>query len=130
MIDIIAVCGAAVITAALALMLRNHSPHSAMLMSVSAGAVILISIAGNLPSILGELSSVLADAGLDSGNITVLLKVVAICFITEFTCDCVSEAGLMSLSTNISFAGKILVLVSALPLFNNVIAFIGKISGE
>lgn len=129
MMDIIAVCAAAVITAALALMLRTQSPHSAMLLSVAAGAVIVLSLVEIIPGAIGGVSSMLSDAGLDSEDIAVLLKVIAICFVTEFTCDCVTEAGMMSLSTNISFAGKILVLIAALPLFDNILSVIKRLSG-
>lgn len=120
----ITICGAAIVTAVLAAMLRSQSPHSAMLLSVSAGAIIILSLLKNLPGTLSGIQSVLADGGIDTADIAILLKVMGICFVTEFTCDCVTEAGLLSLSTNISFAGKILVLLTSLPLFQNIIAVI------
>ena len=122
--NMITICGAAIITAVLAVMLRSQSPHSAMLLSVAAGAIIILSLLKNLPDTLSGIQSVLADGGIDTADIAILLKVMGICFVTEFTCDCVTEAGLLSLSTNISFAGKILVLLTSLPLFQNIIAVI------
>lgn len=71
----------------------------------------------------------LADGGIDVSDFTILLKVLGICFVTEFTCDCVTEAGLLSLSTNISFAGKILVLMTALPLFQHILDVIVSLAG-
>ena len=121
---IITICGAAIVTAVLAVMLRSQSPHSAMLLSVAAGAIIILSLLKNLPGTLSGIQSVLSDGGIDTADIAILLKVMGICFVTEFTCDCVTEAGLLSLSTNISFAGKILVLLSSLPLFQNIITVI------
>ena len=120
----ITICGAAIVTAVLAAMLRSQSPHSAMLLSVAAGSIIILSLLKNLPGTLSGIQSVLADGGIDTADIAILLKVMGICFVTEFTCDCVTEAGLLSLSTNISFAGKILVLLTSLPLFQNIIAVI------
>ncbi|WP_316631210.1 stage III sporulation AC/AD family protein [uncultured Ruminococcus sp.] len=122
--NMITICGAAIVTAVLAVMLRSQSPHSAMLLSVAAGAIIILSLLKNLPGTLSGIQSVLADGGIDTADIAILLKVMGICFVTEFTCDCVTEAGLLSLSTNISFAGKILVLLTSLPLFQNIIAVI------
>ena len=121
---IITICGAAIVTAVLAVMLRSQSPHSAMLLSVAAGAIIILSLLKNLPGTLSGIQSVLSDGGIDTSDIAILLKVMGICFVTEFTCDCVTEAGLLSLSTNISFAGKILVLLTSLPLFQNIISVI------
>lgn len=125
--SIITICGAAIVTAVLALMLRSQSPHSAMLLSIASGAVIILSLLKNMPDTLGGIRSVMADGGIDTADIAILLKVMGICFVTEFTCDCVTEAGLLSLSTNISFAGKILVLLTALPLFQNILDVITKL---
>ena len=122
--NIITICGAAIVTAVLAGMLRSQSPHSAMLLSVAAGAIIILSLLKHLPDTLSGIQSVLADGGINTADIAILLKVMGICFVTEFTCDCVTEAGLLSLSTNISFAGKILVLLTSFPLFQNIITVI------
>ena len=122
--DMIVICGAAIMTAVLAVMLRQQSPHSALLLSLASGAVIILSILKNVPDLLSGVQAILSDSGIDTQSVAVLLKVVGICFVTEFTCDCVTEAGLLSLSTNISFAGKILVLLTALPLFQNILTII------
>lgn len=122
--SILAICGAAIVTAVLALMLRTQSPHSAMLLSVASGIIIILSLVRDIPDILGGVNSLLTASGIDSGDLMILFKIVGICFVTEFTCDCVTEAGMMSLSTNISFAGKLLVLSTSLPLFNRIIGVI------
>lgn len=127
--SILAVCGAAIITAVMALLLRQKSPHSALLLSIASGTVIMLSLLRDIPDIITGVNTLLGSAGIDGGDIILLFKIVGICFVTEFTCDCVSEAGLLSLSTNISFAGKILVLVTSLPMFERVISVIQELSG-
>lgn len=127
--SILAVCGAAIITAVMALLLRQKSPHSALLLSIASGTVIMLSLLRDIPDIITGANALLGSAGIDGGDIILLFKIVGICFVTEFTCDCVSEAGLLSLSTNISFAGKILVLVTSLPMFERVISVIQELSG-
>ena len=125
--DMIVICGAAIMTAVLDVMLRKQSPHSALILSLASGVVIILSILKNIPDLLSGVQAILSDSDIDTQSIAVLLKVVGICFVTEFTCDCVTEAGLLSLSTNISFAGKILVLLTALPLFQNILTIITSI---
>lgn len=127
--SIFAVCGAAVVTAALALMIRSKSPQSALLLSVASGVVILLSVLKSIPATLSSIEAIFSGAGVDSAELLILLKVMGICFITEFTCDCVTEAGLLSLSTNISFAGKIIVILTALPLFERIIDVIRQLGG-
>ena len=127
--DILVICGVAVVTAVLALMLRTQSPQSAMLLSVAAGVIIMMGLISRIPSALDGVSNMLVSAGIESADVAVLFKVMGICFVTEFTCDCVTEAGLLSLSTNISFAGKILVLLTSLPLFERIVTLIGELNG-
>ncbi len=127
--SIFTICGVAVITAVMAVMLRSQSPHSAMLLSIAAGVLIFLSVLQNIPDMLFGVSGMLSDSGVDTSQLAVLIKVMGICYITEFTCDCVSEAGLLSLSTNLSFAGKVIVLLTALPLFRQVIGVIQTLGG-
>lgn len=88
----------------------------------------ILSLLKNMPDMLSGVRAVLADGGIDTADVAILLKVMGICFVTEFTCDTVTEAGLLSLSTNISFAGKILVLMTSFPLFQNIIDAITSLS--
>ena len=125
--SIITICGAAILTAVLAVTLRSQSPHSALLLSLASGAVIILSILKNMPDMLTGVRSVLADGGIQTDDIAILFKVIGICFVTEFTCYCVTEAGLLSLSTNISFTGKVIVLLTALPLFQNILNIISSL---
>lgn len=127
--SIFSICAAAVITAVFALMLRQQSPHSAMLLSAASGVMILLSLIGDVPQSLGAVRMMLEESGIASDDILVLFKAMGICFVTEFTCDCVTEAGLLSLSTNISFAGKIIVLLTSLPLFDRIISVIRTLGG-
>ena len=127
--EILTICGVAVVSASLALMIRSASPHGAMLLSVASGSLMVLMLLRNVPELLGGISSLLTDGGIAGEDLSILIKVMGICFVTEFTCDTVTEAGMLSLSTNISFAGKILVLMTALPLFSRLLSVIEKLSG-
>lgn len=119
--NILAVCAAAIVSAVLALLLRRQSPQISLLVSIGAGAVILLSVMRELVLTADQIQLILSAGGVRADYIMILLKALGICYITEFTCDTVTEAGLLSLSANISFVGKILVLVTALPLFRDIL---------
>lgn len=127
--NILSICGLAIIAAVSALLLRKESPQSAILLSVGAGVIILLGISRDILSGVNEISAVMEQGGINSEGLIILLKVMGICFVTEFTCDCVSEAGMLSLSTNISFAGKVMVLFTSIPLFRDILYLITSLSG-
>ncbi len=119
---IIAICAAAIVCAVLALLLRHQSPQISLLISVAAGVIILLTVIREMVLTADEIRAILQAGGVSEEYIMILLKALGICYITEFTCDTVTEAGLLSLSTNISFVGKILVLFTALPLFRDLLS--------
>ena len=120
--EVFSVCAVAILSAVIALLLRRQSPQTALLLSIGAGTLIILSVLKNIVLATESVNSLLTAGGINSEYILILFKVVGICFITEFTCDTVTEAGMLSLATNISFAGKVTVLIAALPLFRDVIA--------
>ena len=122
-----AVCAAGIAAAVLALLLRRQSPQISLLISVGAGSVILLTVIREMVLTAEEIQSILSAGGISGEYIMILLKVLGICYITEFTCDTVTEAGMLSLCTNISFVGKITVLVTALPLFRDILSVVSSL---
>lgn len=120
--SMVAVCAAAIVCAVMALLLRRQCPQISLLISVGAGVIILLTVIREMVLTADEVEQILSAGGISRDYIMILLKALGICYLTEFTCDTVTEAGLLSLSTNISFAGKALVLFTALPLFRDVLS--------
>lgn len=125
--NIIAICAAGIVAAVLALLLRRQSPQISLLISVGAGVVLLLTVIREMVLTADEVQAILTSGGISGEYIMILLKTVGICYLTEFTCDTVTEAGLLSLSTNISFVGKITVLVTALPLFRDILGTVSEL---
>ncbi len=119
--EIFGLCIIGIIAAVMALLLRRQSPQTALLLSIGAGTLMILSVVKNLVLTTQSISGLLQSSGINADYIVILFKVLGICFLTEFTCDTVTEAGMLSLATNISFAGKVTVLIAALPLFNDMI---------
>ena len=129
MIDIITLAACAVVCAALALTVRRYSPEQSVLISIGSSVVILMSIIKYAVSNISSVSQLLYESGINSEYILILLKTLGICFITEFACDAVAEAGMLSLSSNIMLAGKIIIFVLAAPLFKEVFSVISSLLG-
>ena len=46
---------------------------------------------------------------------------MGICFVTEFACDICRDAGQSALASNVALAGKVMVLVTAVPLYSQIL---------
>lgn len=124
--EILSLCAVAILTAVIALLLRRQSPHTALLLSIGAGTLIILSVLKNILLTTQSVNSLLSEGGINADYIVILFKVLGICFLTEFTCDTVTEAGMMSLATNISFAGKVIVLMTTMPMFRDMLSAISS----
>lgn len=125
--NILSIGAVGIVAAALVLTVRRYSSEQAMLISVGAGVLILLFVIKEVIGNIGAVSDMLASAGIRTEYIVILLKSLGICFVTEFACDTVTDAGMTSLSSNILLAGKILVLVTALPLFQDIFSTVSSL---
>ena len=66
---------------------------------------------------------------INKSYLTILLKCIGICFITEFTCDCCKDASQQALSGTVLLCGRISVLITALPLFTEFLSIALRLSG-
>ena len=55
---------------------------------------------------------------------TVLLKALAVCYITQLASDCCRDSGESAVAGKIEFAGKIAVLLIAVPLFESILGIV------
>lgn len=118
--DIIAICGLAVVAVVSALVVKKHNPETALIISISAGILILLAVFGKISPISDEIRVLLQNTNISSDYVTILLKTLGICFICQFTADSCKDAGESAIASKVEFAGRVAILVIALPLFENI----------
>lgn len=95
---------------------------------VAVGAAILIFSYGvsRISIIAGELRKLEEEIGLQQEYITVLLKMAGIAYLSQFAVNLCRDAGQGAIAGQISFAGKISMLIISLPVLEAVIKTIGE----
>ncbi len=115
--DISVCCGILAITAFLTVLLRQHRPEIALGISVAAGVGVTLLLVGMLAEPLQTASRWLEKGGVDEEMITLLLKALGICLLTQATADVCRDAGDTSLAARAELVGKGALLVLVLPVF-------------
>lgn len=129
--NIISICALAIVSCVLSLAIKRHNSELSVLVSIGAAVIVLMCVIQYTLDSMDFITSLLAKADVSSENVVILFKVVGICFLTEFTCDTVKESGLHALSGNIALAGKIVVLITALPMFTEILTLVTNlVAGE
>jgi stage III sporulation protein AD len=117
---ILNVLGIAIITAAIAVLLRQYKQEYAMLIGLGAGVIILLYIIIKAQPVFSELNSLMSNSGINSGYAQILIKALGICFITQLAADACKDSGETAIASKVELVGKFAILLLALPLFEQV----------
>ena len=127
--SIVSICIIGILTSVIALTLKKYNSEISFLLAIAGSVLIFLSVLLNLNSVSSTISAILSTAQINTTYISILLKAMGICFITEFACDCCIDAGQKALANNVSIAGKIFVLVTAIPLYKEVLDTVLSLTG-
>ena len=119
--NVVGICIIAVIASIIAIALKQSTPQISLVLSLVTGVIILISIANCLPMVTDKINQLILQSGVNGEYAKVLLKAVGICFICQFSSDICKDSGQSALATKVELAGKILILISALPLMEEIL---------
>ena len=115
--NILAIVGLAILTAVLATLMRRYHKEYAMLLSVLGGGLILFMIFQNFTPALSSITDMLSASGVSGEYTIILIKTLGTCFLAQFAADACRDAGESSLASKVELAGKVAVILMALPLF-------------
>lgn len=122
--DIFRIVGVGIITAITALIVKQVKPEISVIISITGGIIMLLLLVDSLTNVFSVFSSIVEKTGLSSGLFSAILKIVGVGYITEFSANLCFDAGAGSIADKILLAGKIIILVLALPIVNNIIEII------
>lgn len=125
--DIIKIVGIGLITVIASMLVKPIKPEVSIIIGLCGGVLILIQTIDYVVDIIDAFSSIIDKTGLDTGLLKTLLKIIGVGYLTEFSANLCNDAGSSSVADKILFAGKIIILVMALPMVTSIIEIIVEI---
>ncbi|TSB45396.1 stage III sporulation protein AD [Alkalicoccobacillus porphyridii] len=122
--DIVQIVGIGLIATFLALVVKEQKPLFAFLITLFAGVFIFLFVIDELVKIISLLEHIAADANVHLMYLQTILKIIGIAYIAEFGSQIAKDAGQASIASKIELAGKVLILVLAIPIIKAVIEMI------
>ncbi|MDE6402066.1 MAG: stage III sporulation AC/AD family protein [Clostridiales bacterium] len=122
--DIFRIVAIALITAFCVLVLRDVKSDLAAIVALAGGIVVVLSVVDYFADIFSVVSSIAKRAGLATSVVTLLFKVIAVGYITEFSASVIEDVGLSSLSDKVTLAGKLIIVGVSLPVVVQLFEFI------
>ncbi|MBE7100575.1 MAG: hypothetical protein E7364_03070 [Clostridiales bacterium] len=121
MAEIIKIIGVAFVTALTALLLRSTKPELSFAVTVTGVIVILLFIVDYMKATLGFLTEISGMTGLDNGLIKILLKIVGIGYLTEFSAGILNDFGSNAVADKVILGGKLTMLFLAIPVIKTLL---------
>lgn len=118
--NIVSICGLAIIAVISAVVIRKYNPEISLIISISASLLILIAIFTHISPVANEIKALFQNSNISSDYISILFKTLGICFVCQFTADACKDAGESAVASKVEFAGRVAILIIALPLFENI----------
>lgn len=109
------------ISALIIICLKSANSELAAPVSIASGLLILLMTVSYVKEFVSFFKDMANVAGLDDGIYKIVLKVLAISYISEFASGAVEDLGQKNLSEKIQFASKTIMIVLAMPLLKNLI---------
>lgn len=118
--EIIKIAFAGIFTALVYALLRQIKPEIAPLTVIGGVTVIVVMLAEDLLGFSGEAFELLGRAGIEKENVSILIKALGICIITQFAADICYDNSCSSLAGAVELAGRLGALSLAMPMLKTV----------
>ncbi|WP_081414966.1 stage III sporulation protein AD [Ectobacillus panaciterrae] len=115
------IVGLGLIATFLAAVLNQQKSSITSLFIVFVGSVMFLLLIDQIGAILDMIQRIANEANVSNVYVETLLKIIGIAYIAEFGAQVTKDAGQGAIASKIELAGKILILVMAIPILTVVI---------
>ena len=124
MTEMIKIVGVGFITAIVTIILRGTKPELSFAVTVTGIIVILLFIVDAVRDTLGIFLAIAQVTGMDNELLKILIKIVGVGYLTEFCVGVLNDFGSNSVADKVLLAGKITILLMALPIIESLLKLI------
>ncbi|OPA81334.1 stage III sporulation protein AD [Paenibacillus selenitireducens] len=119
--EIIQMVGLGLIATVLVLIVKEQKPMFAFLITTFTGIAIFLFLIGKIEAVIRVLEDLAVRSGIEMVYLKTILKIIGIAYIAEFGAQIVRDAGQDSIASKIELAGKVLIMVLAIPIISIII---------
>lgn len=122
--DLIRIGVLGITAAILILIIKTNRPEIALQISLVFGVIVMLSLAGRIKGILDLIEMYMERANISGVYVAALLKIIGMAYIAEFAAESCRDAGQNAIAAKVELAGKILIMLTAVPVITSVMSII------
>ena len=125
--NIISIIALALIGTVMCKLMDKYNKIYSLLIAVGVICVVLLIIFSYISPIMGTINSLISRSGLKFEYSEILFKSLGICYVTQFAYDVCKDNNENAIATQVEIAGKVALLILALPLFESIVDIVTKL---
>ena len=125
--NIAAIVGIGITAAAISAVLKRFHGEFGLFVPIAASLLILFAVLSSLSPLLGLINELAEQTRTESAYIGILLKALAVCFITQLAAESCRDSGEGAIASKIELAGKAAVLLISVPLFESILGIVKEL---
>lgn len=114
----------------LSLAVRSYRPEFSVYISIACGIILFMTVIAQFSDILSVVSDIFSRSGYANSYFPVLLKILAIAYLTDLISQVCRDAGENGIASKTEMAGKIFILYVSLPVFTSILSMIDILLGN
>lgn len=119
--EIFKIIGIGIITVFAYIIIKQFKPEFAIMVGLTGSIILLFSISDTVISIINNFTSLVNKTGVSPELFSLILKIIGIGYLTEFAANLCVDSGCTSIADKILLAGKVLIMIVALPIISSLI---------
>ncbi|WP_042145880.1 stage III sporulation protein AD [Paucisalibacillus sp. EB02] len=119
--DIIQIVTLGIIASILYIILKEMRGPFAFIILLITGIVLFLAVISQIGSIIRLIETLGQKASINGMYIETILKIIGIAYLTELGASITKDAGLSAVASKIELAGKIFILLLAIPIISAVV---------
>ena len=124
--EIFRIAAIALVTAFCVILLRNVKSELAAAVGLAGGIIVVLSVIDYFSDIFSAVYAIAKRAGLATRVVTLLFKVIAVGYISEFSASLIEDAGMSSLADKVLLGGKLIIVATSIPVIVQLFEYIAK----
>ncbi len=114
--DMIKVLGVGITGAVLALVVKESKPQIALVISISAAAILMLMILSQIEYVLNVVYVTASSININMEHISAIFKMIGVSYLSQIGSLICKDAGQSAIAAKVELAGKIIIVVLSIPI--------------
>lgn len=127
--EIVKIVGLGLLAGMLINILRQQKPEMAMQLSIAAGVMLFFLMVSKVMRVVDVMQTLSTKAAIEQAHMETVLKIIGIAYVADFGSQVLQDAGEKAVASKVEMAGKIVIMLLAVPVILAILDSILKLLG-